>query len=75
MNRPFDAVDDRFNEIEGRFDNINCRLDDVNRWLDRMHHRVETVEAWENRHFTWSVGIQLSIATMIIAVLFAAVLR
>ena len=86
MNRRFDAVDRRFEAVDRRFEQVDRRFELL---LGHMNERFIGVDGRfavmdqrfaqflerEDRHFRWLVGIQMSVATMMIATLLTLAVR
>jgi hypothetical protein len=69
MHRRFDAVDRRFEAMDRRFEAVDRRFAGVDTRFGTMDHRIEQLIGRGDRHFRWLVGIQMSVATTMIATL------
>ena len=75
MKRRFDAVERRFDAVDRRFEAVDRRFEGVDARFGVMDHRIEQLIERGDRHFRWLVGIQMSVATMMIATLLTLAVR
>jgi SMC interacting uncharacterized protein involved in chromosome segregation len=63
MNRRFEQVDRRFDQVDRRFEQVESRFQQVD-------NRFQAFDVKVDRHFTWVIGIQM---TLLLAVIGAMV--
>ena len=70
MNRHFEQVERRFDQVERRFEQVDRRFEQVESRFQQVDNRFQAFDVKVDRHFTWVIGIQM---TLVLAVIGAMV--
>jgi hypothetical protein len=72
MNRGFEGLRAEMRDLRGE---MNRRFEQIDRRFEHLDRRITTVDEKNDRHFTWVVGLQLTMMVAVVGVLLAAYLR
>jgi archaellum component FlaC len=79
MNRQFDVMNGQLGELRSdmnqRFEHVDRRFEQVDRRFEQVEYRFQALDAKGDRHFTWIVGIQVTLMLAVIGAMMGAYYR